>query len=130
MRRTTCHTRRSGERTDLQQMRAAGVAADVPMVLAQAMLISLSQDLGRRLQDKMWQADPNEMLLHDGVTADDLLLVKELNGPCAQVLYSVVAAGSAGRVPTGRGTVLRMARRYARTMNRWVRTSQDRKEAA
>lgn len=120
--RQTCHTRMVGEYVSPKMAASYFTVADVPMVLAQAMLISLAQDLGRALAERRWKSDPAEMRSAPGMTAEDLKLARELDSAAVQTLYAVVAAGSAGRVPTGRGTVLRMARRYAVTMTKWQRT--------
>ena len=125
--RQTCHTRVVGEYVSPKMAASYFTPDDVPMVLAQALLISLAQDLGRALAEKHWKSDPAEMLTAACMTAERLKLAHEIDSPAVQTLYGVVAAGSAGRVPTGRGTVLRMARRYAVTMGKWQRASAHRK---
>ena len=128
--RQTCHTRLVGEYVSPALAASYFTAADMPMVLAHAMLVSLAQDLGRALAQGRWKSDPAEMRDLPNMTAEDLKLCRELDSSAVQTLYGVVAAGSAGRVPTGRGTVLRMARRYAATMKKWQRTRSLGKEAA
>ena len=130
MRNTTCHTLQLGESVSKSVARGYFTVADVPMVLAQALLISLAQDLGRAHAARRWRADPHEMLGSPALTAQELKLAHKLDSEAVQGLYAVVAGGSAGRVPTGRGTVLRMARRYSGIMSKYQRTHAVRKEAA
>jgi hypothetical protein len=128
--RQTCYTRLVGEYVSPKLAASYFTPSDMPMVLAHALLVSLAQDLGRALAEGRWKSDPAEMRDLPNMTAEDLKLCRELDSSAVQTLYGVVAAGSAGRVPTGRGTVLRMARRYAATMKKWQRTRSLGKEAA